>query len=159
MKPRVVDFTHKKETRKKRIRASQLAIRNFNDITGNLVFFIFTLFSLKAKTFQTFLQEKNHLFLFVKSKTFSCTAHYCKENWKMIYPLLQSTTLSIGILTKGNLKNNLAYKNIQTRVSQMFSVPCPAVPKTATACRVSWTFMIYGYRIHATSKMELSWNS
>ena len=65
-KRRIIDFKQKKEARKGII-ASQLAIRNFNDITRKhmdtpCVFFIFTWFSLKAKRFQQHFCKKQTLF-------------------------------------------------------------------------------------------------
>ena len=72
------DFKQKKETRRKGINASQLAIKDFNDITGKqmnapCVSFTFTWFSLKPKTFQVQIRRKEILLPVCKNMYFSCS--------------------------------------------------------------------------------------
>ena len=66
-------FKLKKETRRKIINVSQLAFRNFRYVSGKHMnipcFFIFVLFSMKAKTFPAHICRKKH-FLFVKKTAF-----------------------------------------------------------------------------------------
>ena len=80
-KRRFFDFNQKKETRRKGINASQLAIINFN-ITGKHMntheFLFLRVFSLKTKTFQAHFWGKRALLSVIqlaKNMPFSCTAH------------------------------------------------------------------------------------
>ena len=69
-------FKLKKETRRKIINVSKLALRNFNYVSGKHMnipcFFIFVLFSMKAKTFRADICRKKR-FQFVKKLSFSCS--------------------------------------------------------------------------------------
>ena len=64
------DFAEKKETRRKGINTSQLAVRNFNDITRKHInipcVFYFYVFSLKTKIFQTYFCIKQTLLPVIK---------------------------------------------------------------------------------------------
>ena len=64
LKRKLFDFKQKKETGKKVIKASQLAIRNFNDITGKnmntpCVFYFYTVFLKSQSISSTYLQKRN----------------------------------------------------------------------------------------------------
>ena len=76
---RIFFFKEKKETRRKGINVSQLAIRNSNDITEKheytlyycFFFFFFTWFFLKAKTFKHIFAENEHFFLLFSLKKYT----------------------------------------------------------------------------------------
>ena len=120
----------------KGINASQLPIRNFNDIKGkyvNTTCVFLRDFTQEPKHFKHIFVEKKYLFLFVKRYIFPVQLINVKKTDKWFITRYRMQLWGIRTLAKDNLKNNLVMKNVQSKVSQMSSVTDPTAPKTAIA--------------------------
>ena len=104
----------------KGINASQLPIRNFNDIKGkceNTTGVFLRDFTQEPKHFKCIFVEKKYLFLFVKRYIFPVQLINVKKTDKWFITCYRMQLWGIRTLGKDNLKNNLVKKNVQRRVS------------------------------------------
>ena len=111
------------QRRRKGINASQLPIRNFNDITGKhtntlCIFNFYVVFLKKPKHFKHIFVEKKHFFIH-----FSSTVINLKKTDKWLITCYRAQLWGIRILTADNLKNNFDEWKVSNEVLQMFSAP------------------------------------
>ena len=82
-------------------------------------------FFLITKHFKHIFVETKHFFLFVKICFFPAQLISTKETGKWFITCYRAQLSGFRMLTNDNLKNNLVYKNLQTRAPQMFLAPGP----------------------------------
>ena len=113
---RFFGFKQRKKTRRKGIKVSQFAIKNFNDITGKhinipCVFYLYLVFLKFQNISNIFLQEKNTSSSLQKRSLFPVLLINIRKTDKWFITCYKARLWRIRILIKDKLKNKLVYKN------------------------------------------------
>ena len=113
---RFFGFKQRKKTRRKGIKVSQFAIKNFNDITGKhintpCVFYLYLVFLKFQNISNIFLQKKNTSSSLQKRSLFPVLLINIRKTDKWFITCYKARLWRIRILIKDKLKNKLVYKN------------------------------------------------